>query len=248
MLCKKIFQNSAVWIKTYRIIWRKPELRVLIRFLMRRAKRDAWLFAFGFFSAKTWHPSALVKVSTIFLQAYFSETIQNFQYRTATECPFWPCKKVPKIFRLVDFISFENTTFEKIFRVFFLILRKFTTWTIWNRLKIGINWRKRMSHLRSWKFPLWRLSYNPWLLRKWRKKWENFWVFCEKLFFAKKNVSCEKNCLLTYQFFVFWRTNFLYFDVFWCNWGAWGNFRRTFCYPPLLLVPLGVFPRFLGLF
>ena len=44
-----------------------------------------------FFSAKTWHPFALVKVSAIFLQAYFSESkIQNFKNRSATECPFWP--------------------------------------------------------------------------------------------------------------------------------------------------------------
>ena len=71
-----------------------------------------------FFFAKTWHPSAFVKVSAFFLQAYFSETIQIFKNRSATECPFWPCKKIPKIFRLGDFISFENTIFAKIFRIF----------------------------------------------------------------------------------------------------------------------------------
>ena len=105
-----------------------------------------------FFFAGTWHPSAFVKVSAIFFQAYFSETIQNFKNRTATECPFWPCKKVPKSFRLGDFISSENTIFSKIFSLFFPILRNFTTWTISNRLKIGTNWRKRMSFSRSWKF------------------------------------------------------------------------------------------------
>ena len=71
-----------------------------------------------FFFAKTWHPSAFVKVSAILLQTYFSETIQNFKKRSASECPFWPCKKVPKIFRLGDYISFENMIFAKIFRVF----------------------------------------------------------------------------------------------------------------------------------
>ena len=54
-----------------------------------------------------------------FLQAYFSETIQNFKNRSASVCPFWPCRKVPKIFRLGDYISFENMIFAKIFRVFF---------------------------------------------------------------------------------------------------------------------------------
>ena len=40
------------------------------------------------FLAKTSHPSAFVKVSAIFLQAYFSEAIQKFKNRTATESPF----------------------------------------------------------------------------------------------------------------------------------------------------------------
>ena len=80
----------------------------------------------GFFFAKTGHPSALVKVSAIFLQAYFSETIQNFKNKTATECPFWPCKKVPKIFRLVDFIA-SKTRFLRKFLGFFPNLSNFTT-------------------------------------------------------------------------------------------------------------------------
>ena len=40
-----------------------------IGFLRRRAMREALLFAFSFFFAKTGHPSAFVKVSAIFLQA-----------------------------------------------------------------------------------------------------------------------------------------------------------------------------------
>ena len=101
-----------------RLLGAVAQWQLRLCFLRRRAKRGALLFAFSFFFAKTWHPSAFVKVSAIFLLAYFSETIQNFKKRSASECPFWPCKKVPKIFRLGDYISFENMIFAKIFRVF----------------------------------------------------------------------------------------------------------------------------------
>ena len=54
---------------------------------------------------------------------YFSPSLflrdhPKSQKRSATECAFWPFKKVPKIFRLGDFISFESMIFAKIFRVF----------------------------------------------------------------------------------------------------------------------------------
>ena len=52
-----------------------------------------------------------------FSPSLFLRTIQNFKNSSASECPFWPCKKVPKIFRLGDYLRFENMIFAKIFRV-----------------------------------------------------------------------------------------------------------------------------------
>ena len=66
------------------------------------------------FLAKTSHPSAFLKVSAIFLQAYFSETTQKFK----TEPQLNALSGHVRRFRLGDFISFENTIFAKMFRVF----------------------------------------------------------------------------------------------------------------------------------
>ena len=96
------------------------DIHMAATFVRRRAKRDALLFAFGLFFRQNVSCLGILNVSAISLQAYFSEAIQNFKTRTAAECPFRPCKKVTKIFRLGNFISFESTIFaKKISRFFF---------------------------------------------------------------------------------------------------------------------------------
>ena len=65
---------------------------------------------------------------------------------------------------------------------FFSSFRNFTTWVISNRLKIGTNWRKRLSSLRSWKLHHFTII-GCWENGEWKS--EHFWVFC------KKNFKCR---------------------------------------------------------
>ena len=90
----------------------------MVTFLRRRAKRGALLFAFSFFFRQNVTSLCICKSFGYFSPSQFLRDNSKFQKISASECPFWPCKKVPKIFRLGDYISFENMIFAKIFRVF----------------------------------------------------------------------------------------------------------------------------------
>ena len=118
---------------------------------------------------------------------YFSSSLflrdnSKFQKRSASECPFWPCKKVPKIFRLGDYISFENMVFAKIFRVF----SDFAQFFHMNHIEPSQN-KYQLTHEDVF-FKVVQVSffYNYWALRKWRIKIGNFLGF-----FSKKFSKCR---------------------------------------------------------